>query len=312
MIRVLLYLLLPLFIPSTATGVEDTQDICTEYLHERTEAGPGPEPEGSIPYGTGLLWKIGYESGTSVHLFGTIHSQDRLVITLPPAVRLALAQSRRLVLEVVPGAEADRVFAEALYFGDGTELEALLDRSVYRRLKEMIAGYGIPEENVDRLKPWAAFTLIGRPRPVNAPTQESMLMQAALAANKTIRGLESMEELVAALEGICRDDQIEILNDTVCNHASLIRNSRDLVEHYARRDLAGIAAFSQGPHHDEAVFDRFMQRMLHDRNDRMLARIEYYLREGGAFIAVGALHLPGERGLLLALERRGHAITPVY
>jgi uncharacterized protein YbaP (TraB family) len=36
------------------------------------------------------------------------------------------------------------------------------------------------------------------------------------------------------------------------------------------------------------------------------------IRAGGAFIAVGALHLPGEQGLLRLLHQQGYALEAVY
>jgi uncharacterized protein YbaP (TraB family) len=36
------------------------------------------------------------------------------------------------------------------------------------------------------------------------------------------------------------------------------------------------------------------------------------LKQGGAFIAVGAAHLPGEAGLLFRLEQAGYRVISVY
>jgi uncharacterized protein YbaP (TraB family) len=81
---------------------------------------------------------------------------------------------------------------------------------------------------------------------------------------------------------------------------------------YQARDLAGIVIFNEQPHYDEAVFDRFIQRIIYDRNQHMLERMEPYLQNGGAFIAVGASHLPDTKGLLQLLEGKGYKINKVY
>lgn len=241
-----------------------------------------------------------------------MHSQDRLINRLPPPVRLALAQSRILVMEVVPDQEANRIFLDSIFFRGQEQLKDLLDASVYSRLQNQIIDYGISREDVSRIKPWAAFTLIGRPKPVRAATLDEALMQTADSLNKAIYGLETMHELVGSLDSISMEDQIEILNDTVCNHARIVSDTWQLVQLYMERDLAGIERFNKQPHHDEAVFDRFMQRILYDRNLHMLERMDSYLSNGKAFIAVGATHLSGEEGILNGLEKKGYRISVVY
>ncbi len=64
---------------------------------------------------------------------------------------------------------------------------------------------------------------------------------------------------------------------------------------------------------DPALTETFTARLLDARNVRMAERMQPQLAEGGAFIAVGALHLPGESGILkLLLEDRGYQLTRLY
>ncbi len=308
----LLLLLVVGVLPAGAAAGESPPELCGTYRQDHNQSGLNTKARESIPYGDGLLWEIRNPQEGVSFLFGAMHSQDGKVTSIPPPVRLALLQSRVLVMEVVPDQQAQQQFIESIYFTDDSNLETMLDKEIYNELVVKIAAYGITEEKVWRLKPWAVFTLIGRPRPVNATTQEQVLMQLALTSNKAVNGLETMDELTGILDGIPMDDQIVILNDTVCNHTEIIRKTRDLVDMYLARDLAGIVIFNEQPHYDEAIFDRFMQRMLYDRNQRLLERIESYLQHGGAFIAVGASHLPDEKGLLKLLENKGYKINKVY
>ena len=121
-----------------------------------------------------------------------------------------------------------------------------------------------------------------------------------------------MEEILAALDSLLIEDQLIILKDTICNHAKIMRETITLVELYVNRDLAGILAFNNQPHHDEAVFERFMQNILYDRNIKMLERIEIAFKRGNVFVAVGASHLIDEKGLLQNLSKKGYRVTPIY
>lgn len=188
----LLLLLAAGVLPSWANAGESSPEICEPYRQDHNQSGLNTKARESIPYGDGLLWEIRNPREGVSFLFGAMHSQDRKVTVIPPPVRLALLQSRTLLIEVVPDQQAQQQFVESIYFTDDSNLETMLDKDIYNELVVKIADYGITEENVWRLKPWAAFSLIGRPRPVNATTQEQVLMQLALASNKTVNGLETM------------------------------------------------------------------------------------------------------------------------
>lgn len=291
---------------------ESLSSVCQPYINNNGNHEQDSADRDSIPYGEGLLWQIRAQNGNRAHIFGTMHSQDRLVTSVPPPVRLALVKSREFVMEVKLDQHANEVFNRAIYFSDGTELKHLVNGEIYSWLENNIGDYGIQKDDLPRLKPWAAFTLAGRPRPVHGPTQDIVLMQVAESANIKITALETMAELVSVLDGISMHDQIIILNDTVCNHGEIIRQTRDIVNMYINRDVAGIVLQNEQPHYDEAVFDRYMQQLVYDRNTRMVKKIESIMQQNDAFIAVGASHLPGNRGILKMLEQRGYSITRVF
>lgn len=312
--RLFLFLLLSVLVSASTNNPLSV--FCQPYInidskHEQ-EQEQEPVSRNSIPYGEGLLWQISSKNGNHAHIFGTMHSQDRLVTLVPPPVRLALAKSRVFVMEVLLDQHANEVFNQAIYFSDGKELKKLVDAGIYSWLENNSGDYGIQKDNLLRLKPWAAFTLVGRPKPVRAPTQDIALMQLAESANIKITALETMSELLSTLDGISMHDQIIILNDTVCNHGEIIRQTRDVVNMYINRDVAGIVLQNEQPHYDEAVFDRYMQQLVYDRNTRMVKKIETIMQQNNVFIAIGASHLPGNRGILKMLEQRGYGIRRVY
>ncbi len=326
-------LFLALIVLSGSAYSESLDEVCREYqLEKDTHGSTEGHQKAHLPesqnneFSNGLLWKIETESGNTNYLFGTMHSQDRAVTQFPPHVRLALAQSHSLIIETVLNDASTKVFFDSIFFKeqDNNEHESdsqeqtqqklsdLIHAPVYDYLEETLPDYGLPAEKITHLKPWAAFTLIGRPRPVNAATQDMVLIQTATSLNKTVVSLETMQELIEPMDTLSLDDQVTILNDTVCNHKQIIRDSWSLLQLYLARDLSGMLALNDEAHYDEAIFDRYIQGILYDRNERMLRRIMPYLDTDSVFIAVGALHLAGEKGLLQALKEQGYKITRVY
>jgi hypothetical protein len=53
------------------------------------------------------------------------------------------------------------------------------------------------------------------------------------------------------------------------------------------------------------------KRVVHDRSVVMAFRMQRQLRRGHAFIALGALHLYGKKGVLTLLEADGYRTTRV-
>jgi uncharacterized protein YbaP (TraB family) len=63
---------------------------------------------------------------------------------------------------------------------------------------------------------------------------------------------------------------------------------------------------------EDAGYADFEETMVHVRNRTMVKRARPLFDEGGAFVAVGALHLPGEKGIAALLDEAGYTVTPVH
>ena len=62
---------------------------------------------------------------------------------------------------------------------------------------------------------------------------------------------------------------------------------------------------------DEAGYAAFEQAMIIERNKTMIKNAEPIIDAGNAFIAVGALHLPGPEGLIELFRKAGHTVSAV-
>ncbi|MCG8324089.1 MAG: TraB/GumN family protein [Thiotrichales bacterium] len=289
-------------------GEKELEQQCAPYRQKL----PAVDPETiDYSYTDGLLWKI-TKGETTSYLFGTMHTQDQRYTDVPPQVRLAMSGTDIFLTEVEQDQAAGRVFLDAIYRDNGPSLDQQLHPELFGLLKFKAEKYGIPEDKVAHLRPWAAFSLIGRPRPNRALTLDQVLINYAFSRNQRVEALETMQELVSSLDRIPAGDQLEILSDTLCNHEKILKNSWELLQMYIRADLRGIVTMNAQAHRDENVYRRFTGIMVEQRNLRMLDRMLPYFEQGDAFAAVGASHLPGKTGLLKLLVRKGFTVEHTW
>jgi hypothetical protein len=154
---------------------------------------------------------------------------------------------------------------------------------------------------------------LSMPPPRTGEFLDLVLQARATRQNLPVSGLETVAEHLAIFDGLPLPQQIALLEDTVRLQADLDKEFEALHQAWLARDLAAIVAISEkNKPSDVRLYNEVMDRLLDQRNRRMAKRMAPMLRQGGAFIAVGAAHLPGEIGLLRLLEKAGYRVTVVY
>lgn len=266
------------------------------------------------PRDHGLLWEISRPGAESSYLFGTIHSEDPGVLALSASVRQFFSGARRVVLEVMMDMDSMAYASTAMLMMDGRKLSELLDSTLFRRTAALMEAHGVSEVVLEHMKPWAVAINLAMPAPETGVVLDYSLYQQAMADGKPVYGLETIQEQLGIFDGMKIEDQVALLKDTVENHDQIAVMHRTLLDAWKRQDLREMMAINEASLQtgDPQLSHMFQQELLIDRNLRMLERMQEHLEAGRAFVAVGALHLPGEQGLLSLLGQRGYSLKRVY
>lgn len=262
----------------------------------------------------GLLWEISKPGQQPSWLFGTIHSEDPDVVKLPAAVSQAFDASHSVVLEVLMDADAMKYSSTAMLMLDGRTLADIIGTPLYTKVAAVIAARGIPELVLNRMKPWAAAVTLSTPALETGDVLDRVLYQDAIKQDKAVYGLETMQEQLDLFDSMPEADQIVLLTEAIDNLEALDAMQADLLAAYKQRDLDRLLAINEASMQtgDQRLADDFQRRLVDDRNQHMAERMQPYLQQGKAFVAVGALHLPGKTGLLERLQQQGYTVTRVY
>lgn len=266
-------------------------------------------------FSRGLLWKIERANSNikPSFIFGTIHSEDPRVAIPPAPVTTALSAARIFIMEMVPDPQTMLAVAEVMFSGDGNSLKNTLEPSVFAKLVKALGERGIPDAVVERMAPWAAALALNMPKSRGGMALDLALYSTALSQNKPASGIETAAEQTGVFSALSQADQIALLKETIENLAQLEQAVGELHRVYLSRDLNAMVKLSghYGPK-DPALARRIMTSLIDLRNQRMAQRIDSELQKGGAFVAIGALHLPGDKGVLALLQARGYRLSVAY
>lgn len=288
-------------------GVALSAELDCRPLQIRDVPYSGPQE-----FGQGLLWRVSKPGLPVSHVFGTIHVAERHVSVQLEQVTSALTGSEVFVMEAVFDPDGMEALREMMFFKDNTQLGEVISADLYARTLAILQPYHLNERDIAVMKPWAAYLTMSYPADMGI-ILDQRLLQLATSASISARGLETLEEQGQLFNSFSRADQVRLLTDAVCHRELMVRDFAEMIALYTAGNLAGLSAYGQRySFEDNTLYETLTDKLLSRRNRLMVDRMQQILAVGKAFIAVGALHLPGEEGLLALLRQRGFDITPVF
>ena len=242
-------------------------------------------------------------------------------------LRRAHAASRVVATEL-PGASTGKVAAELRrlvanrsFRAGGNALGTLTEdvrgrgRGAGSRAPASRPGRRAAPALVSRARAVALELRRGRGAGVDTETADARIERLAVEQGSALVALESPVEQVEALASIPDDVALRMMRESTVKELKPEDVESTITGLYSTRRIGYLLAM-RGPIW-AGVFDvdgyaDFIAAFITRRNATMLQRALPILGGGEAFLAVGALHLPGEGGLVELIRRNGYSVTRMW
>lgn len=259
----------------------------------------------------GVFWKIEREGDTAGYLLGTIHSEDARLLDFSEDFLSKLNSCDVFAMEMVPDLPTLHQLTKYMSYQDGRTLESVIGAKRFGLLIEAMSGYRLSADFIPYMKPWAAMMTLSTPPPDTGFFMDLSLSLRASGNSIEVVGLETLEQQLSFLENMPEAMQIGLLDQAIAEVGRVGQLQLDMVDAYLQNDVGLLWSMTDKELQTvgDDVSTYFYQHGIAARNQHMLAALLPMLESGKVFVAVGALHLPDEQGLLELLSESGYQLV---
>ena len=251
-----------------------------------------------------LLWKI---SGNGLqkpsYIIGTYHLAPVSFTDSIKGLKAALDASEQVYGEIVmadlTSPENQQKAQAAMMLPDGQTLDKLFTADEMTRINALVKSV----LGVDMTNPMVAQQL-GKLTPY--------ALQVA-AKGKGVGGLETFDFQINTLyKSATMERQKQLLLCMADNLEFTEEQTENVVKAFFTQDLDGIEKAMDAKLNNTCDgTPEEKETLIYSRNDNWMKQMPEIMKQKGTFFAVGAGHLPGERGLLAQLKKAGYTVEGI-
>ncbi len=257
-----------------------------------------------------VLWKVIAPNNPSQisYLLGTIHIQSHFAFEGLPVYKELIeacdAYAGESNLDELSEFELEGQF-DASYT---TQYQAILSENQYQHLDRFIRKE-IPQIH----HMWPLFhplllmsqlemVLMGNDQPQSL---DMTIWEFAKAANKELLAIEPASMQQDIFKEIDLETAFRNVKSAISNFPKMSKKYKKLAHYYQTQDIQALYLSAK------KQLGKMKHMMLYDRNVFMANRIEQLILEKSTFVGVGVGHLPGQKGVLRLLKKKGLVVTPL-
>lgn len=256
-----------------------------------------------------LLWRIEGEGlpGAS-YLFGTMHVKDQRVFQRLHSVYNIINTCNAFAAEFELDGAAEVSMPTLLRLPDELRLDQLLPAKKWSKLQKILyKTVGVQLHLFNHLKPLLISNLIDEHLlTTDMPySLDEHLWRHAQSLDKTMKGIETLEEQIQILQQLPLKQQLQGLLATMRNFSRYRQHLLKMAKWYEQGDIIKLYQGTKRGTRDAR------RLLLYDRNLLMANRIGVMIQDQTTFCAVGAAHLAGQKGILYLLKHQGLQVKPM-
>jgi uncharacterized protein YbaP (TraB family) len=275
----------------------------------------------------GLLWRIEKRGLLASYLYGTMHSTSAGPMQLaekaaPYALKAKIVATELGPLDAAQKIELGAAMLRSAMSPNADTFAGYIEGEEARQVEQLLVGKGTPALMAHHLKLWMLAITASLPKceiegqTKGLPEVDESFARIAEAQHAQVVGLETIDEQLHTIATIPTSLAAEILKLSARGGPLADDGYKTLLSLYEQeRPAAALAILDAAPgltDDERRAEAELTRRLLADRNATIADRAAPLLEKGGAFIAVGALHLPGKGGLIELLRGKGYQVTNVW
>jgi len=258
-----------------------------------------------------LLYEIKSKDGQHTsYLFGTIHMMPKEQFNIDSTLTAAFNKSSMIAMEVNLNMDlAQKIeLAKETILPEGKTLRNICTDAQY----QLIYTYALDSMHMSkkkfkrysRLKPFFFSSVMLQESLEDTKSYELEFGEMAKKGSKKTMGLESIQVQMQTINTVSLEDQVRMLIDGM----NQTQGYDAMLSNYLSESIDAlyidIITESEG-------FPNFVENFLNKRNTQWIPVITDQIERENTFIAVGAGHLPGPKGVLELLRAQGYSLTPI-
>ncbi len=251
-----------------------------------------------------MLWKI-YKSDPEVchYILGTMHTSTKEAYTFAELAKKYISATSIYAGEMDLNQTIDVNLSPFFMLEKGVVFSSFFRPKQYQKYRKIVfKSFGYDLHSLENYTPFYISNFLVNlhlKKEHNEPL-DHFLWNFARENGKATYGIESLKDQIKILENIPLNYQLKTFKDHLKNVSAMKKKIYQLNQMYEQCNLKALMEStkkSMGP---------IRKLMIYDRNESMSKSIVTLFDIQPSFIAVGAAHIPGKKGILSYLKKEGY------